>query len=64
MSQPKPAPLPDSVVLLSLLASVVLCFTLVLIGVRHRPAEPPLQWRQPLPARDGAPQAQMPIWTA
>jgi hypothetical protein len=59
------APLPDRVVMITLLGTVLLCFALVLISVRHfTPAEPPLQWRQPLPTRDGAPRAQVPIWTA
>ncbi|MFM8525567.1 MAG: hypothetical protein ACKOCM_08110 [Cyanobacteriota bacterium] len=59
-----PEPLPDAVVLLSLVGSLLLCFALVFIAVGRRPADPPLQWRQPLPTRVGAPQAQVPIWTA
>jgi hypothetical protein len=63
--QQNPSPLPDRVVLITLLGTVLLCFSLVLISVRHLgPAETPLQWRQPLPTRDGAPQAQVRIWTA
>lgn len=61
---PKPEPLPDAVVLLSLLGSLMLCFTLVFIAADRRPTDPPLQWRQPLPTRVGAPRAQVPIWTA
>ena len=39
-------PLPDRVVLLGLLATIGLCFALVLWTVKLNPTpEPPLQWR-------------------
>lgn len=65
MSQPpRPGPLPDAVVLLSVLGSLLLVFTLVWTTTQQRPADPPLQWRQPLPMRPGDPLAMVRIWTA
>jgi hypothetical protein len=44
---PPPEPLPDRVVILGLLATLMLCFALVFWTVRLAPG--PLQWRE-LPA--------------
>ncbi|MFN5117219.1 MAG: hypothetical protein ACK5FE_11270 [Cyanobacteriota bacterium] len=40
-------PLPDRVVLLSLVITVCLCFALAAWTVRLHPSEAPLQWRAP-----------------
>ena len=61
---PTPAPLPDRLVIGSLIGSVLLCFALAVLAASQRQADPPLQWRQTEPNRVGAPQAQVPIWTA
>ena len=48
-------PLPDRVVLVGLLATIGLCFAIVLWSVKLQPRpEPDLQWREPKPWRDGA----------
>jgi hypothetical protein len=54
---PFPDPLPDRVVLLTLVATVMLCFALVFWFVRLNPspAQQPLQWRQSPAARPAQP---------
>ena len=45
---PPPEPLPDRVVILGLLATLMVCFSLVFWSVRLAlgPEQPPLQWRE------------------
>lgn len=59
-----PRPWPDQLVVGSLLGCLLLVFGLIWITASRRPAEPPLQWREPLPKRLGAPEALVRIWTA
>jgi hypothetical protein len=46
---PHPEPLPDRIVILGLLATLMLCFALVFWSVRLAPGplRSPLQWREP-----------------
>ena len=59
-----PAPWPDQLVIGSLLGCLLLLFSLIWVAGSRRPAEPTLQWREPLPQRLGAPEAMVRIWTA
>jgi hypothetical protein len=55
-------PLPDRVVLVGLVATIGLCFALVLWTVKLQPhPEPQLQWRDSKPWRNG-PSAQRDSW--
>jgi len=42
-----PEPLPDRILLLSLLGTLLLVFSVVVITVQLAPGELPLQWREP-----------------
>lgn len=65
MQRPEaPTTWPDQLVVGSLLGCLLLVFSLIGMMSSRKPAEPPLQWRQPLPQRLGAPEAVVRIWTA